>query len=389
MFDLLATVLSWFYDIWPSYGIAIMFLTLSVMLILTPLTLKGTRSMMMLQQLQPEMKKLQQRHKDDRQKLNEEMLKFYRENKINPLGGCLPLLIQLPVFFVLYRVLSQLTKVGPDGTFDPSYLDEESALFKALDSARAMVSWSIDLSHSATKEISEAGFVSALPFLVLIFGVAATSYVQQKQVSGRNPNSQMNPQQQMLLRIMPAFFAFISLTLPAALVVYFFVSNLYRVGQQALISHTIYKPALADGTITATAKEGPRSGGDTGAPGRAEGGKAALTSGSDSAQDAPKGFFARLIGGAGAEQSAPGAKATGAKARSNGSRGQSGTTGSTGKGQASKPGTGTGAAKARSGGNGKAPGRATPPGARPRASSRGGSRGGSRASNARKKRKRK
>src|SRR6266508_136991 len=109
MFDAIATVLAWFYQLWPSYGMAIVFLTLSVMIILTPLTLKGTRSMMVMQRLQPEMKKIQQRYKDDRQKLNEELLAFYKENKINPLGGCLPLLIQMPVFLVLFRVLRGLT----------------------------------------------------------------------------------------------------------------------------------------------------------------------------------------------------------------------------------------------------------------------------------------
>ena len=75
------------------------------MVVLTPLTLKGTRSMMVLQALQPEMKKLQAQYKDDRQKLNEEMLKFYKENNINPLAGACPLLVQMPVFLVLYRVL--------------------------------------------------------------------------------------------------------------------------------------------------------------------------------------------------------------------------------------------------------------------------------------------
>ena len=86
------------------------------MIVLTPLTLKGTRSMMIMQALQPEMKKLQAQYKDDRQKLNEELLKFYKENNINPLGGCLPLLIQLPVFLILYRVhcRADLHPGGPD-----------------------------------------------------------------------------------------------------------------------------------------------------------------------------------------------------------------------------------------------------------------------------------
>ena len=109
MFDLIATTLSWFYDLWPSYGMAIVFLTLAVMLLVTPLTLKGTRSMLELQAHQPELRRIQTQYRDDRQKMNEELMKFYGEHKINPLGGCLPLLIQLPVFIILYNVIRGLT----------------------------------------------------------------------------------------------------------------------------------------------------------------------------------------------------------------------------------------------------------------------------------------
>src|SRR5215204_2375933 len=121
MFDLIATVLAWFYSIVPNYAIAIALLTLTVMVLLTPLTLKGTKSMIQMQRLAPEIKRLQQQYRGDRQKLNEETLKFYQENKINPLGGCLPLILQMPVFIVLYRVLHKLTQTNPDGTFNPSY----------------------------------------------------------------------------------------------------------------------------------------------------------------------------------------------------------------------------------------------------------------------------
>ena len=92
------------------------------MIIVTPLTLKGTRSMMMMQQLQPEMKKIQTQYKDDRQKLNEELLKFYKENNINPLGGCLPLLVQMPVFIVLYQVLRGPDRCASDLGFDPGWV---------------------------------------------------------------------------------------------------------------------------------------------------------------------------------------------------------------------------------------------------------------------------
>src|SRR5437764_9906163 len=172
-FEPFAHVLEFFYKIWPSYGGAIALFTLSIMIVLTPLTLKGTRSMMTLQALQPEMKKIQAQYKDDRQKLNEELLKFYKENNINPLGGCLPLLIQLPVFIILYNVLRGLTRSTvtlADGrqVFDPKYISHSSKLYKALHSSHEMKSWGMDLSKSVTDVLHNDGFGKALPFIVMI-----------------------------------------------------------------------------------------------------------------------------------------------------------------------------------------------------------------------------
>jgi YidC/Oxa1 family membrane protein insertase len=282
MSNLIADLLAWYYSIWPSYGGAIILLTLTVMVLVLPLTLKGTRSMLLMQRLQPEIRKLQQEYRDDRQKLNEEMMALYRENKINPVSGCLPLLIQLPVFIFLYQVLQGLTRKGEDGTFDPKYLDHSSDLYQALDPSTTMDFLGLDLARSATSVASDS-FVSAIPYLLLILAVALTTYIQQKQISARNPNSDTlaNPTQKMLLRIMPAFFAFISLSLPAALVLYFLTSNLFRVAQQALISHTIYKPAARDGLLPAkgddkaietTATEVPADG--AGKPAKPAGGAA-------------------------------------------------------------------------------------------------------------------
>ena len=120
-FDALASVLNFFYTIIPSglqptlgYGLSIMLMTVLVMALITPLTVKSTRSMLQMQRLQPEMKRLQEKYKDDREKLNQELMAFYRENQINPLGGCLPLLAQMPVFIIMYQLLRGLT-VRPGG----------------------------------------------------------------------------------------------------------------------------------------------------------------------------------------------------------------------------------------------------------------------------------
>src|SRR5436190_8165954 len=132
LFSLVAGILAAFYSAIPNYAVAIILLTVLVMAITTPLTLKSTRSMMMMQQLQPEMKRIQARFKDDRQRANEEMLKFYKENNINPLGGCIPLLVQMPVFFFLYAVLRGLTRRVSDMGFSPGFVAGQSASGAAL-----------------------------------------------------------------------------------------------------------------------------------------------------------------------------------------------------------------------------------------------------------------
>ena len=102
MFNLIADLLAWFYSLVPSVGLAIIMLTLVVMVVLTPVTLKGTRSMIKMQHIQPELKKIQNRHKGDREQLNKEVMAFYQANDVNPMSSCLPMFVQMPVFIVLY-----------------------------------------------------------------------------------------------------------------------------------------------------------------------------------------------------------------------------------------------------------------------------------------------
>ena len=261
MFDLFATILAWFYALTHNYAIAIALLTLCVMIVLTPLTLKGTKSMLQLQKLQPQVKRLQAEHKGDRQKLNEEMMALYKENRINPLSGCLPLLLQAPIFFILYRVLSGLTRICPAdgeiggttcasvgskvGTFFPDYVKQSSEIFQSLVGKTEMLAFGLDLSKPATKQLSE-GFVNGLPYLILVLVVGALSYYQQRQVSSRMKDN-VNPQQQMIMKVLPAFFALISLTLPAGLIVYFLTSSCYRIAQQSYITRRFYRDEGSSG----------------------------------------------------------------------------------------------------------------------------------------------
>jgi YidC/Oxa1 family membrane protein insertase len=262
MFQIIATILAWFYELTGDYALAIALLTLTVMVLLLPLTLKGTRSMMQMQRLQPEIKKLQNEFKGDRQRLNEEMMKFYQQNKINPVGGCLPLLIQAPVFMILYRVIQKLTetcsaeqitgaaaKVGSRcnapqiavNTFGPSYVERSTQLWKDLAGAKQMLSFGIDLSHSTVQQFGES-FAEAIPFLALILLVGVTSWYQQHQVMARSKGqpSTMPAQQQMIMKFLPLMWPIFLLFAPTGLAVYALTSNLFRIGQQALITRTMY-----------------------------------------------------------------------------------------------------------------------------------------------------
>ena len=240
IFEFSARILDFFYGLVPNYAVAIILLTLLVMLITTPLTLKGTRSMIKMQLLQPELKKIQEKHKGgDRNEMNQELMAFYQENQLNPLGGCFPLLVQAPVFLLLFRLIQGLTSRGTDETFDPKYLDEGSKLYQDLSGETEMISFGLDLSESTTDALGQS-IIHGLPYLILILIMIGAQYLQQKQVSARGSSAAAMPQQQMLLKIMPAFFGVISIGFPAALVVYWVTSSIYRIGLQGYITKSLY-----------------------------------------------------------------------------------------------------------------------------------------------------
>src|SRR4051794_38393380 len=219
-------VLAFFYSIIPNSGVAIILLTVAVRLVLFPLTAKQARSMQAMQRIQPEIKKLQAKYKNDRQKLNEEMMKFYKENDINPLSGCLPLLLQLPVFLVLYRVIHGLSKTH-NGKPEPAYLSHSSQMYKDIVAAGGkLMSFGMDLAESA-KEAWSHSPAKAVPFLVLVALVIFTQYYQQRQMNARNPQGAQNQQAVMMARIFPVVFGFISWQIPAGVVIYFLVSNVW------------------------------------------------------------------------------------------------------------------------------------------------------------------
>ena len=267
MFDLIANVLSFLYDINNSYAVAIILLTTIVLVISTPLTLAGTKSMLKMQLLQPQLKEIQAKYgKDQRDEMNAEMMEFYKENQINPVGGCVPLLFQIPVFLVLYRVILGITRrATPTGIesgevigslrtgtepefidtadlleFNPAFINEESQLFQDLSVTNVMESFGFDLARSASQVLGD-GIIPALPYLALVAVVGTSGFIQHRMIRARNTGAAANPTQETIMKIMPFFLPIFSFTLPAAIVFYFLVSNLYRIGQQAYITRSFYK----------------------------------------------------------------------------------------------------------------------------------------------------
>ena len=162
LYQAIGWLLALFYSVIPNLGVSIILLTITIMLILFPLTAKQAKSMIAMQKLAPELKKLQAKYKGDRQKLNEETMKLYQENKVNPLASCLPLLLQLPIFFSLFRVLRDAYKHVPT----------DSALYKALcgghakctaDNVNHLKFLGIDLQKSAVD--AHNGFIERGPVL--------------------------------------------------------------------------------------------------------------------------------------------------------------------------------------------------------------------------------
>ncbi|MFV9672661.1 MAG: YidC/Oxa1 family membrane protein insertase, partial [Acidimicrobiia bacterium] len=113
LLDLLGGVLNFFYQFIPNLGIAIILLTLAISLVLFPLTLKQTRSMKAMQEIQPEVKRLQKELKGDKEELNKELMALYQERGVNPAAGCLPMIVQMPLWFGLFSVLRSIQR--PDG----------------------------------------------------------------------------------------------------------------------------------------------------------------------------------------------------------------------------------------------------------------------------------
>jgi YidC/Oxa1 family membrane protein insertase len=245
LFEGPAWLLAKFYDFTNNYILAITMIALVVMLITAPLQLKATKGMLEMQRLQPQLRRLQQEHRGDRQKLNEEMMKLYQEHKVNPLASCFPLLLQLPVFIIMFQVLHGLTEKieGREGFpgFTPEFVSSSSQIYQDLVGRNEMLAWGLDLAKTPIEAIGESftgGFVYAL--LVVVLG--ALYLVQQKMVAARATVSPtMSPMQQKLMQYLPVVFAVFLVFYLTGLVIYYMAQAIFRIGLQWYITRRFYK----------------------------------------------------------------------------------------------------------------------------------------------------
>lgn len=201
--DMMAWAVQFFYNLtaslgFPSYGIAIIILTIVIKVLLLPFALKQIKSMKGMQEIQPKVAALQKKYKNDRAKLSIEMQKLYREHNISPLAGCLPLLIQMPFLVSIFYALQGFQ----------------------YDSAHASFLW---LSSLASKD----------PTYVLPILSAVSTWALSAQTAPKNAEGP----QKMMTYFMPLFIGYISINFPSGLVIYWVVSNLFQLVQQTIVFH--------------------------------------------------------------------------------------------------------------------------------------------------------
>ncbi len=201
-----------FHYIAPNWGVDIILLTVAFRVVFLPMSIKSQRSMMRLQRLQPQVERLREKFKDDSERLNREMVDLYKRNHVNPLGGCLPMLVQLPIFIGLYE-----------------------ALLNAVELRHApFVGWITDLSAPECLPIPgipKLPFLpcGGIPVLVLLMGIS--TYFQQK-MTPQSPD----PNQQRMMMLMPLVFTIMFLNFPAGLTLYYFCSNALGIAQQYVLN---------------------------------------------------------------------------------------------------------------------------------------------------------
>jgi YidC/Oxa1 family membrane protein insertase len=280
-------ILAQIYDLVGNYGLSIIVLTIVIKVVLLPLGVKQIKSMQAMQSIQPKIKELQKKYKGNKEKVQQETMKLYKDAGVNPLGGCLPLLLQFPILIAMYAVIRapQLEPVDATGKvvataqadaylIHNSHLPVDSTLFKDVMLHQNLGLLGINLQCSAAQSGTNAVVGGAdrkpilpdteirdsdnsplpfeattgsgtipcgskstdkIPYFVLLIVMVGTTFYQQRQMQKASPPGSASGQQQAILKIMPLMFGILGYTFPAGLTLYWTVSNLWQIGQQYVL----------------------------------------------------------------------------------------------------------------------------------------------------------
>jgi len=247
-----------------AWALSIVLLTMAMRLLLFPLFVKQIKSQRAMSALQPQMKELQAKYKNDKERLNQEMMALWREAGTNPLAGCLPLIVQIPVFFALFRVLNSLhpnkscVDVHAPTCFSPhfngiltSHLTQQASLAKVFG---VPIGASFTSSNHTLKLLHASATSVKLLSVILIVAMAASTFITQRQLMARNAASgmaQMPQQQKTLLYVLPVVFALFGFKFPLGVLLYWLTTNFWSMAQQAVVIRRMdAAPAAAAGPTT-------------------------------------------------------------------------------------------------------------------------------------------
>lgn len=231
-----------------SWAVAIMLLTVCVRLAMYPLFLKQIKTQRTMQLLQPKIKELQKKYKGDRESLNAEMMKLYKEHNANPLAGCLPMLLQMPIFIALFQVLSQLApRVAadrPGGYRFPVKFGLDLETVQSFESAKI---FGAPIGAGFNSPAKLLDFLGASPgpvkivSVLLILAMAGTTFVTSKQMMGKNKpaDASQATQQKILLYVMPVMLGLFGFQVAIGVLIYWTTTNVFSMGQQALVMHRL------------------------------------------------------------------------------------------------------------------------------------------------------
>ena len=261
LLDAVGWLLAWVYDLVGNLGLAIVILTIFFRVVLLPLGIKQIKAMQATQALQPKIKEIQKKYKGNRQKIQEQQMKLYQEYGVNPLGGCLPVLLQFPILIAMYSVIRAPVPYAPEDRpapgveFKDNHLPVDSELYRVVttfeEEGQSFLLMNLqcppfragsdqpvlDTQGEPTGIQIDCGdsIPDRIPYYALIALMIGSTYYSTRQTQKATPAAAQNPQTQMITKVMPLLFGYFGLISPAGLGLYWTVSNLFQIAQQTVM----------------------------------------------------------------------------------------------------------------------------------------------------------